>query len=71
MLAWVRWFLMKDVQAFLSLDRSLMTFISFRSLLIASFHVLLGCPLVKLPLTLKVLNLLDEALSSIRSQLRA
>ena len=68
MLAWVGWFLMKDFQVFLSLAMSLLTFLSFRSLLITSFYVFLGRPLGKLLLTSKVLHLLDEALSSILSR---
>ena len=46
---------MKDFQAFLSLAMSLLTFLSFRP-------CFLGFPLCKLPLTLKVLRLLDQAL---------
>ena len=42
--------------------------LSFRSLLITSFHVFLGHPLAKLPLTLKVLHLLDQAVSSVLSR---
>ena len=42
---------------------SLLTFLSFRLLLITSFHVFLGRPLGKLSLTLKVLHLLGQALS--------
>ena len=61
-------FLMKDFQAFLSLGRSFLTFLSFRSLLNTSFHVFVGCPLRKLPLTLKVLHVLDKAFSSIPSR---
>ena len=48
--AWVRWFLMKDFQAFSSVARSLLIFLSLRSPLITSFHVFLGHPLGKLPL---------------------
>ena len=55
MLAWVRRIPMKDFQAFLSLAIPLLTFLSFKSLLITSFHVFHGCPQGKLPLTLKVL----------------
>ena len=55
-------------QAFRSLPRSLLTFLSLRSFLFTSFHVFLGRPLMKLPLTLKVLHLLGQALSSILSK---
>ena len=65
MLPWVGQFLMKDFQAFLLLIMFLLTFLSFKSLLMTSFHVFLGRPLEKLPLTLKVPHLLDQALSSI------
>ena len=41
------WFHMKHFQAFLSLAMSLLTFLSFRLLLITSFHVFYGCPLGK------------------------
>ena len=47
---------------------SLLTFFSFISLLITSSDVFLGLPLGKLRLTLKVLHLLDEALSSTLSR---
>ena len=47
---------------------SLLTLLSFRSLLNTVFHVSLGRPLGKLPLTLKVLHLLDQTLSSILSR---
>ena len=43
-------------------------FLSLAPLLITSFHVLLGRPLRKLPLTLKFLHLLHQALSSIISR---
>ena len=68
LLAWVGRFLMKDFQVFLSLAMSVLTFLSFRSLLITSFYVFLGRPLGKLLPTSKVLHLLDEALSSILSR---
>ena len=55
-------FLQKKFQAFLSL----LTFLSFRSILIIWFHVFLGRSLRKLLVTLKVLHL-DQALSSILS----
>ena len=58
-------FLMKNFPAFLSLAISLLTFLSFGSFLITSFHVR---PLWKLLLTSKVLHLLDQALSSILSR---
>ena len=45
-----------------ALNNVLVDFFSFKSLLITSFHVFLGHPLEKLPLTLKVLHLLDQAL---------
>ena len=64
-LPWVGRFFMKDLLAFLSLAMSLLTFLSFISLLIAPFHVFFGLPLGKLLLTLKVLYLLDQAFSSI------
>ena len=41
---------------------SSMTFLSFTSLLITSFHVFLDRPMGKLLLTLKVLDLLEQAL---------
>ena len=47
---------MKDFQVFLSLARSLLTFLTLRSFLIASSQVFLGCPLGKLQLALQVLN---------------
>ena len=62
MLPWVGQFLMKDFQTFLPLIMFLLTFLSFKSLLMTSFHVFLGRPL---PLTLKVPHLLDQAFSSI------
>ena len=62
---WVGQFLMNDLQLFLSFLRTLMTFLSFKSLLNNSFHVFLGRLLGKLTLALKVLHLLDEAPSSI------
>ena len=62
MLPWVGQFLMKDFQTFLPLIMFLLTFLSFKSLLMTSFHVFLGRPL---PLTLKVSHLLDQAFSSI------
>ena len=68
MLAWIGQFLMKDFQAFLSLAMTLLTFLSFRSLLITLFHVFLGHSLGKLPITLKFLHLLDETHSSILSR---
>ena len=48
-------------QAFLSLAMSFLTFLSFRSLLITSLHVFLGCPLGEQLLTLKIVQLLDQA----------
>ena len=68
MLACVGRFLMKDLHAFLSLVMSLLTFLSFISLLIAPFHVFLGRPLDKLLLIVKFLYLLDQVLSSILSR---
>ena len=68
MLAWVGRFLMKDFQAFLFVARSLLAFLSFRSLVITSFHVFLGRPLGKLLLIWKVLHLLDQTLFSILSR---
>lgn len=65
MRACVERFLIKDLLAFLSLVMSWLTFLSFISLLIAPFHVFFGRPLRKLPLTLKVLYLVDQAFSSI------
>ena len=47
-------------QAFLSLVMSFLTFLSFRSLLITSFHVFFGRPLGKLLLILKIIQLLDQ-----------
>ena len=52
----------------LSLGRSLLIFLSFISLLVTSFHVFLGPRLGKLPLTLKILHLRNQALSSILSR---
>ena len=49
--AWMGWAVSyEDFQAFLPLAMSLLTFLFFRSLLITSFHVFLGCPMEKLPL---------------------
>ena len=45
-----------------------LTFLSFKWLLITAFHVFLGHSLGKLTLTLKVLHLLDQELSSILSR---
>ena len=56
-----------DFQAFLSLSGSLLTFFSFGSPLITSIYVFLGRPLWKLPLTLNVLYILDQAFASIIS----
>ena len=58
-----------DFQAFLSLNKSLLNFFSFRLCLITSFHVFLGCPQRKLSLTSKVVHLLDQAFSPILSRL--
>lgn len=58
----------KEFRAFLSLATSLQTSLSFRPLLITSFHVFLGYPLGKLPLTLEVLQLTDQAFSSVLSR---
>ena len=63
MLEWVGQCLMKDFQASMSKTKSLLTLLSFRSLLITLFHVLLGRPLGKLTLMLKVLYLLHKAFS--------
>ena len=69
MLPWVGRFLMKtssiSVFNYVLAD---FPFLSFRSLLLTSFHVFLGCPMGKLPLTLMVLHLLDEAFTSILSK---
>ena len=46
----------------------LTTYLSFRSLLIASCYIALDCLQGKLPLTLNVLHLLDQVLSSILSR---
>ena len=62
------WTVLLDFQAFLSLAKSLLNFFSFRLCLITSFDVFLGCPQRKLPLTLKVVHLLDQAFSSIPSR---
>ena len=67
--AWVERFIMKGFQVFLSLARSLLTFFSCRPFLIISIHASLDCRLRKLPLTLKILHLLDQALSHILSGL--
>ena len=66
MVAWIGRFLMKDFHTFLSLAMSLLTFLSFRSFLITSFHIFLGHPLWILPL--KIIHLLNQALSSILSR---
>ena len=60
-------FLMKEFEAFLPLKMSLLIFLSFRLLLLAPFHVSRGCPLEKLPLSLKFLHLLNRAFSFILS----
>ena len=62
--AWIGRLLIKDFQTFLSLARSLVTFpfLSFKSLLITSFHNFLGHLVGKVPLTMKILLLLDKAL---------
>ena len=44
MIAWVKQSFIGNFQAFLSLARFLVTFFSFVSLGITSYHVLLGCP---------------------------
>ena len=67
--AWVERFIMKGFQVFLSLARSLLTFFSCRPFLIISIHASLDCRLRKLPLTFKILHLLDQALSSMLSGL--
>lgn len=54
-------------EAFFS-ARPLLTFFSFRLPLITSIHVLLGHHLGKLPLTLEILHLLDQILSSVLSR---
>ena len=51
--------------------RSLPTFLSFRLLLITSFHVFQSPFLGKQPLTLKVLHLLYQALSSMTKLLQS
>ena len=58
-LAWAGRFLMKNFLPSLSLTWSLLTFLSFKSLLLTTFHVFLGCPLGNLSLNLKVLQFLD------------
>ena len=63
--AWVEWFLMQDLLAFLSLAMSVLTFLYFVSLLIPPFHVFRGPILREHSLTFKVLYLIDQALSSI------
>ena len=68
MLAWVGQFLMKDFQAFLSFARSLLTFLSFRSLLITLLDVFLGRSLGTLTLTLKAFHALNRVFSSILSR---
>ena len=68
MFAWVGRFHANDLQAFLLSAKSLVTFVSFTSLLITSFHVFLGRPMGKLIQTLMFLQLLDQALSSIISR---
>ena len=60
-------FLVRDIQAYLSLAMSVLTFVTFISLVITKFNVFLGGPLEKLPLTLKFLHLLDPALCFILS----
>ena len=68
MLAWVSQFLMKDFQAFFSLVMPFFTFLLFISPLITLVYVFLWHHLSKLPLSLKVLHLLDQELSSILSR---
>ena len=65
--AWVGWFFM-DFETLLSFTRSLLTFFCFRSFLITPFHVFWGLLLGKVPLSLKVLYLLDKTLSCISSR---
>ena len=61
MLARFGWFVMKDLQAFLSLAISLLAFFSFRSLLI-SFHFFLIVLWGKYHL--RIIHLLDQTLST-------
>ena len=63
------WTVSYDRLSSISLLSCLLTFVSFRSFLITSFHVFLGHPLGKLALALKILHLLDQLLSSILSRL--
>ena len=64
-LAGIGQFLMIDFQAFLFWGMSLLTFVSFRLLLITSLHVFLGRPVRALLLTLKVLHLQDQLQDSL------
>ena len=59
------WTVSYESSKHLSLAMSLLTFLSFRLLLNTSFHVALGHPAGKLPLSLKVPCSLDQALSSL------
>ena len=68
MLAWIGQFLMNDFQAFLSLARSLLTFSSCRSFLIASLLVFRDCPLDKLLSTSEFRHLLYQTIYFIFSR---
>ena len=67
MLVWVGRFLMNNHFCRKQPFRSWLTFLYFKCFLIATLHIFVGCPLHKL-LTLKVLYLLDQALSFILSR---
>ena len=68
MLAWLGRFLIKHFQVFLSLAMSLLAFLSFRSSLITSLYVFPWSSSRDLPLSSKVLHLLDQPVSSILSR---
>ena len=67
MLVWVGRFLTNNHFCRKQPFRSWLTFLYFKCFLIATLHIFVGCPLHKL-LTLKVLYLLDQALSFILSR---
>ena len=62
---WFRRVFIKDLQAFRSLDSSLLTFHTSRSSPFISFHVFLCCPFVKLPPNSNFCHLLDHKFSYI------
>ena len=68
MLVWIGRFLTNNHFCLKQPFRSWLTFLSFKYFLIATLHIFVGRPLHKLLLTLKVLYLLDQALSFILSR---